>query len=90
MDHRKPKFHSQVRYTQVKDEGLIIAQEAGEIHIVSEVASFLLPLLDGSRTIEDLVGAVEQEYDVDAGTARSDIEEFLSVLEKNNLIEYES
>ncbi|HPR64917.1 MAG TPA: PqqD family protein [Thermoanaerobaculia bacterium] len=88
MDRGKPALHAQVRYTTVKDEGILIAQDEGEVHIVSEVAAFLLPLLDGSLTVESLIEKVVDAYEVDGGTARNDVTAFLDALETKNLLTY--
>lgn len=90
MVEAKPKLHPQVRYTVVKNEGVVIAQDEGEVHIVNEVASFLLPLLDGTRLKKDIIRLMVDEYDVEEETAWGDLEDFLDELQKHNLIQYES
>ena len=89
MDHRKPKLHPQVRYTSVKDEGIVIAQEEGEVHIVNEVASFILPHLKGELTVTEIAEKVTEEFNVDLKTAEGDVRSFLDDLEAKKIILYE-
>ncbi|MFC1849129.1 PqqD family protein [candidate division CSSED10-310 bacterium] len=86
----KPKFHPQVKFTIIADEGLIITQDSGEVHIVNQVASFLLPLLTGHFTLEELTDRVMTEFDVGREEALQDIETFLQDLEARGIIIYES
>lgn len=89
MVNKKPRFHPQVKHTVIKDEGLIIAQENGDVHIVNEVASFLLPFINGEYTIDELAEKVTDAYDVEKDIALKDIQAFLSELEKKKVIVYE-
>jgi len=86
---KKPRFHPQIKHTVIKDEGLIIAQENGDVHIVNEVASFLLPFINGEYTIEQLADKVTEAFDVDREVALRDINSFLTDLEKKKVIIYE-
>lgn len=89
MVERKPKLHDQVRYTQVVDEMVLLAQEDGKVHGVNAVGAFLIPLLDGSHTLQDLVTQVVEHFEVKEEEAKKDIEAFLKDLESQNLIIYE-
>lgn len=50
-------------------------------------AARVIELLKTETTLEDLVEAMTSEYDVDADTARSDIEELLAQLRSIGAIE---
>lgn len=54
---------------------------------VNEVGAFLWELLQKEVTIEDLVTAVLNEYEVDEATAREDIQEFLDALVAGQVLE---
>ncbi len=54
---------------------------------VNEVGAFLWELLQKEVTIEDLVAAVLNEYEVDEATAREDIQEFLDALVAGQVLE---
>lgn len=54
---------------------------------VNEVGAFLWEQLQNDVTIEELVTAVLNEYEVDEATAREDIQEFLDVLVTSKVLE---
>lgn len=54
---------------------------------VNEVGAFLWQQLQEEVTLEDLVAAVLNEYDVDEETAREDIEDFLDALVEGQILE---
>ena len=54
---------------------------------VNEVGAFLWELLQNEVTIDELVAAVLNEYDVDEVTAREDIQEFLDALAQGHGLE---
>ncbi len=62
------------------------ALEFNGIITVNEVGAFIWKQLSSCETKEDIVKAILQEYDVDEETARTDLEEFLDVFQKANLI----
>lgn len=54
---------------------------------VNEIGAFLWQQLQEEVTLEDLVAAVLNEYDVDEETAREDIEDFLDALVEGQILE---
>lgn len=55
---------------------------------LNELGKFLFELLEREQTLDSLVAAVTDSYDVDEQTARADVEDFLrSLREKKLLIE---
>lgn len=54
---------------------------------VNEVGAFLWEQLQKDITMEELLAAVLNEYEVDETTAKEDIQEFLDVLVKSNVLE---
>ena len=57
------------------------------IAVLSPGGKFLWDLLAEERTLDDLIEAMTQTYDVTAEIAGQDIEEFLTHLSKNQLLE---
>ena len=47
---------------------------------------FLFGLLQTERTLDELIDAMMNEYDVDAATARADVSEFLDILRWNQVL----
>ena len=54
---------------------------------LNESGSFFWDCLSKETTIEKVLDAVINEYDVDRQTAQRDIEKFIEMLRSNNLIE---
>ena len=54
---------------------------------VNDVGAFLWELLQKDTTVEKLVKAVLDEYEVDETTAREDIQEFLDALVAGHVLE---
>ena len=66
------------------DEHLHTFEEAdGE---VSEVAERIVELVDGRRTVADIVAALCDEFDVDAGVCREDTVAFLGLLVQKRVL----
>ena len=57
-----------------------------ELHELDEVATFLWAQLAKERSVADLVAALSGEFEVEAGTAETDVREFLSDLEAKGLV----
>lgn len=55
------------------------------LHVLNTVGEHIWSLLDGRRTVAEICGDVAATFDVDAGTARSDVAEFLADLEDAGL-----
>jgi len=84
-----------------KEKELVTRDVAGEIIIVpikghvgdlegvftlSEVGAMIWQLIDGQKTVRQLMEAVKNEYDVGAGEAEKDLLDFLQSLEDAGLI----
>lgn len=82
--------------------GFVIRQIAGEVIAVpagpaarrlsglaalNETGHFLFELLQSEQTEESLLQAMLETYDIDADTARADIDEFLALLRTNDMLD---
>jgi hypothetical protein len=66
-----------------------IRQNVGNLDFVytlDAVAARVWALIDGERTIDAIVTGICAEFDVDRGTATSDVSDLLSDLEKATLV----
>ena len=54
---------------------------------LNESGSFFWDCFEKDITIEQAVQMVTDEYDIDSATAKKDIENFISLLKENDLIE---
>lgn len=83
----RPARRTDLAWRQIDGCVVIVDPRDSKLHDLSEVASFYWELMDGSRSVDDLVGAAVEEFDVDAPTARTDLEAHLAELSALGLLE---
>ena len=57
-----------------------------EVKVLNPVAIKVFSMLDGSNTVEAIVAAVTEEFDVNDEQASTDVESFLGELNANGLL----
>lgn len=62
------------------DEGIFVLQEAGEVLVVNQIGAFIVEHLEGSRSLDELVAAITERYEIDAERARADARSLLDTL----------
>jgi hypothetical protein len=72
--------------TDLDGEIVMLELERGEYFSVSGVGAYLWRLLERPRSLEDLVAAVTQEYDVDEGVCLPDVFAFVEDLLSGGLL----
>ena len=89
----KPKLKEDV---DVEEKEAYISRELGAILInyetskyyeTNDTGTFIIKLLQGNKTVEEIVKAVCAEYKVDQKTALADLNVFLDTLRKFELID---
>lgn len=78
-------------YRQIAGEHMIIPvgsniADFNGIISLNETAAFLWKELQNGSQPEALVASVQHEYEVDAGQAKQDIDEFLALLREHKVI----
>lgn len=81
----KPK--ADVRFRVVGEEGVVVRQQSAEVIAVNAVGASLLSLLDGARSVADVVESLFSEYDVERESLRRDVERFLEELGEAGVVE---
>lgn len=72
---------------EIAGEYLAVPTEGGgEIVILDPVSRLLWEALEAPKTLDELTALVTENFEVDPSTARADIQDFLSSLEKAKLI----
>ncbi len=83
----RPRRHPDCAYRAIGDEGgLVVLPGRGEIKVLNPVGVEVYALLDGSHTVEDIVAAISDRFEVSAETAREDIRVFLGELAANGML----
>jgi hypothetical protein len=75
-----------VTHERLDDEVIAINLETGAYYALDDVAADCWIVSAGGATVDDLVGAVVDRYDVDESQARLDVAVFLDELLRENLL----
>ena len=65
---------------KVGGEMVILAAEDSSLFVLNAVGTSIWEAADGRTSLEDIAEAMSLEYEVDAATARRDVEEFVEAL----------
>lgn len=68
------------RFRVMDDEGVFVLQEAGEVLVVNRVGAFIVEQLEAARSVEELVVAITERYEIDTDRARADAISLLDTL----------
>jgi hypothetical protein len=75
----------------VREDGTatwLVAPGTGDAHILNPTARAIWELCDGATTVEELVDAIRQVFDVTPATARADVEAVIHRLESAELVSW--
>ena len=81
------KKTSDTRFRNIGEEGIVVRQRASEVLVVSETGARILDLVDGNRTVDDLVATLAEEYEIDLGKLADDVAAYLLDLLGAGIIE---
>ncbi|OXM74125.1 MULTISPECIES: PqqD family protein [Amycolatopsis] len=77
---------SDISARTIGDETIVLSLSTSKYFTITGVGTRLFELLAEERSVEDLVGVITSEYEIDADTARRDIETFLGRLRDAQLL----
>ncbi len=75
-----------VRFRRFENDGIVIHQKTAEAIVVSEVATRLLELADGTRTLRQCADAIQSEFDAPADVIKRDVVLFARELAENGIV----
>lgn len=82
-----PAPHPQAISRVVDGEAVIVLPESGQVGVLNEVGTRVWELADGTRSLEEIVAAILEEFEVTPERARQDVDAFVQELvEKGMLI----
>ena len=88
MQCLKPAPHVVSR--MIQGRALILHHQQDEIQQLNEVASFIWScILQASFTVEGIVSEIVQEFEIDHEQAMRDLQDFLHLLEQQDLLRYD-
>jgi len=81
-----PVPHPQVAAQIVDDETVIVLADAGEVAVLNPVGTRVWELIDGLRTVQQIVEAITDEYEVSPLEAQEAVQAFLETLLQDKII----
>ena len=82
-----PRRHPDTAFRPVGDEGgLVVIPGRSEVKVLNPVAIKVYQLLDGEHSIDSIVEAVTEEFEVGAEEAAKDVGDFLGLLKEHGLL----
>lgn len=76
-----------VRFRRLLDEAVLINQATAEALVLNDTAISFIEACDGVRTVGEIIGAMTQDFDVEAGQLAADLEPFIAQLAAAGIIE---
>lgn len=74
----------------IVDESILLDPETRQVLILNEVGGVIWSLIDGKRTVREIVTMITQRYNVDWARAEADVVEFLREMQMYNLINFKN
>lgn len=75
-----------VRFRRFEGDGIVIHQKTAEAIVVSDVATRLLEMTDGARTLQECADALQSEFDAPAEVIERDLVQFASELAEIGIV----
>ena len=79
MDGRRFRRHPDVAFRVIDGQAVIVVPATQSMHTLNDVGTFVWEKCDG-RTVDEVVGLLVEEFEVEAATARGDLEAFVAEL----------
>jgi len=72
----------------VSDEAVIVLPVKGQVKVLNEVGARIWSLIDGKRTVRDIVSVINSEFAVSEEEAKEDTRIFLEQLAEREIITF--
>ena len=79
-----------VRFRRFENDGIVIHQKTAEAIVVSDVATRLLEMADGARTLQECAAVIGSEFDAPAEVIERDLIAFASELAEAGIVAVQS
>ena len=81
-----PQLSDAVRTTLSEDGGIVLDIRRGQMLRVNPTGALILELLQAGKSESQIANEIERRYGIGEATARSDVREFLELLEHQQLL----
>lgn len=87
----QPRRHPDTAFRKIGDAGgMVVLPGRSEVKVLNPVGIVVFSLLDGTRDVDALTAAVEEEFDISLEQARHDVLEFLLELKHAGMLAEEA
>ncbi len=69
----------------ISDNGFIFKPATGESFTTNELGLFIINLLKEDKSVDEIISAITNDFDVDKLTVSHDLYEFLDFLKRENM-----
>ena len=73
-------LRSQVRSRVVQDQAVVIVQDTAEALVLNQVGTRVVQLVDGERTVAEIIAALREEYEVGDDELEEDLLAYIADL----------
>jgi Coenzyme PQQ synthesis protein D (PqqD) len=73
-------------WREIEGEVVIISPQDSQVHELNETAGVLWKRADGATSLEQIVGEICAEFDVDEADARNDVNHLVAMLREKQLL----
>jgi hypothetical protein len=76
-----------VRFRRLFDEAVLINEETDETLVLNDTAISFLERCDGERSVDEIITAMVEDFEVSAKELAEDLEPFIKLLAREGIIE---
>ncbi|MBI5498912.1 MAG: PqqD family protein [Deltaproteobacteria bacterium] len=84
-DQLRFRRHPDVAFRVIDGQAVIVVPATQSMHTLNEVGTFVWERCEG-RTVDEIVGLLVEEFEVDDATARGDLETFARELGEKRML----
>jgi hypothetical protein len=81
-----PRQNLDTASRSIDDTAYVLNPETSELHAFNEVGGRVWELIDGERTLEEMIAVIADEYDVEPRVAEADVVEFVEILVAKGIV----
>jgi hypothetical protein len=81
-----PVQNEEIYYQKIENEGLLIHGQKGKVRTVNLVGDFIWNLVDGHKSVAQIIEQVKSEFSYQVDTIKSDVFHYLQELSDRSLI----
>jgi coenzyme PQQ synthesis protein D (PqqD) len=82
----RPRRNPEVAFREYDGEAVVVLPSGAEINVLNPAGGLIFRLLDGTRTVAELVDTVCAEFEVPRQQAEEDVRAFLDELQGHRLL----